>query len=169
MYKTKDVTRIVGVTPPTLYRWGKFFQLTFKTNERGHYIFTEAQVQLFKYVHKQIESGKTLEEISTNDRDAFAHENHEQPLIHSFQSLTDRVNAFESMLANKADDVVCTQILQHRTEIDRLHTIIEQLQGELDELDQSVKVAKESHDSANATGNVTKKKNFLALFGKGVV
>lgn len=135
--KTSNVAKRLGVSPKTVQRWVKKYNIPCQKNEAGHYVFDAETITLLEQI--KFEHGAALEELEFAEE----HENalcpetffsaYIQPHLDKFTSRLQRV---ERQLDQKADEVVSFQLLQHRQEIEELNAYIRQLEQRLALLEQ---------------------------------
>lgn len=157
--KTPMVAEKLGVSPKVVMRIVQQLQISLQKNRNGHYVFSEEQV-------KQIESYNASSQMhSENEEFKQAGVTREdfQSLIHLIQNLDKRVSRTEDRIQEKADDVVNYQLLQHRKELEELHTHIIQLENQLATTEQPRGYGKETHEVK--TEPTKRKKLSLSMFG----
>ncbi|HZG61702.1 MAG TPA: MerR family transcriptional regulator [Anoxybacillus sp.] len=135
--KTSSVAKRLGVSPKTIQRWIKKYNIPCPRNEAGHYVFDAETITLLEQI--KFEQGAALEEDyeeATKETLCPDHifETHVKPHI---EEMTARLQSVERKLEQKADDVVSFQILQHRKEIDELVEHIQQLESRIVQLEQA--------------------------------
>src|SRR5690625_2917998 len=145
-FKTKDVSEQLGVNPSTIHRWGKYFNLITETNEHGHYLYSEDDIEKMKFVQKQLQTGKKMKDIhvqaqfapntkkiSTRKKVVFTPD-YENKL----NKMIDRVNGLEKEISQKADKVVSYQLLTHRAELDEMIHFIRKLEKRLEKMEEKI-------------------------------
>jgi chromosome-anchoring protein RacA len=167
-----EVSKLLGVSVSTIQRWVKQLELPMERNERGHYIFSEEDVDLLKQIHKKIQEGVLLQEIAPQCDKKFrkgsvkTEENDK-----SIEMLMMKLNEFETRLNTKADSVASYQLLQHRNEIEDLKNQVQDLISKISELEGKVNppelpgkppVLEQSHKEKKKPA---KKKLVSSLFG----
>jgi chromosome-anchoring protein RacA len=139
--KTSSVAKRLGVSPKTVQRWIKKYNIPCPRNEAGHYVFDAKTIALLEQI--KFEQGAALEEDGDMDREATTNEalysddifeTHVKPHI---EEMVARLQSVERKLEQKADDVVSFQILQHRKEIEELVEHIQQLESRIAQLEQA--------------------------------
>ncbi|MBA2871350.1 chromosome-anchoring protein RacA [Anoxybacillus calidus] len=139
--KTSSVAKRLGVSPKTVQRWIKKYNIPCPRNEAGHYVFDAETITLLEQI--KFEQGAALEEESDMDIETTAKETlypddifetHVKPHI---EEMTARLQSVERKLEQKADDVVSFQVLQHRKEIDELVEHIQKLESRIVQLEQA--------------------------------
>ncbi|ANB57945.1 transposase family protein [Anoxybacillus sp. B7M1] len=150
--KTSSVAKRLGVSPKTIQRWVKKYEIPCKKNEAGHYIFDSETLALLEQI--KFEQGAALEECETeeeNEKTILCPEDffstHLQPYLNEF---TSRFQRIERQLEQKADEVVSVQLLQHRREIEELHSYIRQLE-------QRISLLEEANEKREADDSLSKK------------
>jgi chromosome-anchoring protein RacA len=166
---TSEVAKLLGVSASTIQRWVKQLELPMEKNERGHYHFSSADIQLLRDIHEKLQAGTLLHEISpvgekkTIRKGAIRAVENDQAL----DKLFEKVRELELSLHAKADSVTSYQLLQHRREIEELQDQVknltqqvEQLQYKLNELTSPLQPEKPMvFDQAQTK---RKKKNFMS-------
>ncbi|UTW69704.1 MerR family transcriptional regulator [Anaerobacillus sp. HL2] len=62
--KTKVVSDELGVNPTTVQRWIKNFNIPYETNDLGHYLLAEKEIELYlRSLKEQLNEGLTMKEI----------------------------------------------------------------------------------------------------------
>ncbi|MBB5324284.1 chromosome-anchoring protein RacA [Anoxybacillus tepidamans] len=135
--KTSNVAKRLGVSPKTVQRWVKRYNIPCQKNEAGHYVFDAETIALLEQI--KFEHGAVLEEFEIEEEkekvlcpETFF-STYIQPHLDKFTSRLQRV---ERQMDQKADEVVSFQILQHRQEIEELNAYIRQLEQRLALLEQ---------------------------------
>lgn len=119
---TNTVAKLLNVSPSTIQRWVKQLDLDMERNELGHYIFTKEDIALLKNVQEQINNGSILQEITINRKKV------RKGIVNATVSdklsndILKKLEILEQQIAQKADEVVSYQLLQHRREIEDLQT-----------------------------------------------
>jgi chromosome-anchoring protein RacA len=151
--KTSNVAKRLGVSPKTVQRWVKKYNIPCQKNEAGHYVFDAETLALLEQI--KFEHGAALEEFDTeeeSEKDTVCPETffatYVQPQL---DKLTSRLQHAERKLEQKADEVVSFQLLQHRQEIEELTAYIHQLEQRLAHLEQT------NHTQSSDEKNNTKK------------
>jgi chromosome-anchoring protein RacA len=125
--KTKDASELVGVSQTTIKRWASQFPSFFQKDRFGHYVFSEKQISLLIYIRSHIERGDSLDQITLpinlTSEPAKKQVVEETPMDELFS----RIHEIERSLGQKADEVVSSQVLQHRSELEELRQMISQL------------------------------------------
>lgn len=130
---TNTVAKLLKVSPSTIHRWVKQLDLDMERNELGHYIFTKEDIDLLKNVQEQINKGSILQEI-TISRNKVRKGAVKANIADKFtEDILDKLEILEQRIAQKADEVVSYQLLQHRREI-------EDLQNEVVNLNKRIEV-----------------------------
>ncbi|MBB6281954.1 MerR family transcriptional regulator [Geobacillus subterraneus] len=138
--KTTDVAARLGVSPKTVQRWVRKYDIPLRRNEAGHYLFDEKTVALLERV--KFEQGAALEAPPAPDRPSTPPRN--VPIDALFQGYVEpeltrvasRLDQLEQQLEQKADDVVSIQLLHHRREMEEITarlTALEQLVARLEQ------------------------------------
>ncbi|MFJ7725803.1 MerR family transcriptional regulator [Neobacillus sp. NPDC097160] len=170
---TSEVAKLLGVSASTVQRWVKQLGLPMEKNERGHYHFSEEDINLLKGIHEQLQNGTLLHEITPMNEKKTVRKGAVKAVENdkAIEKLFTMVNELEISLNAKADSVASYQLLQHRREIedlqDQINTLTQQLdllQKQYNELNfptQSEKPIVFDHSKIKR-----KKKNFVSsIFG----
>lgn len=147
---TSEVAKLLGVSASTIQRWVKQLELPMERNERGHYFFNQADIELLKTIKAQIQNGTILHEIVP-----FPEKKQRKGTVRAGQNDNDleklytKVSELEISLNAKADSVTSYQLLQHRREIEELQNqvneqsqLLETLQQQLDEIRKPAQIEK---------------------------
>lgn len=138
--KTSNVAKRLGVSPKTVQRWVKKYNIPCQKNEAGHYVFDAETITLLEQI--KFEHGAALEDMEYEEEHALCPDTffstYIQPHLDKF---TARLHRVERQLEQKADEVVSFQLLQHRKEIEELHAYIRQLEQRLVLLEEQQKQA----------------------------
>ncbi|SFA87337.1 MULTISPECIES: MerR family transcriptional regulator [unclassified Bacillus (in: firmicutes)] len=171
---TNQVAELLGVSSSTVKRWVKQLGLQMERNERGHYSFTNDDLETLKKIHEQIQNGAILQEITEipvkKKRVAVVKRSSSVPMIDT--TIIGKLNELETRINQKADSVASYQLLQHRSDIEELQAQVEMLTAKLEILEAHMNVAAASEDSLLVKDSViplTKRKRrkhiFSMLFG----
>ncbi|WP_142303601.1 MerR family transcriptional regulator [Evansella halocellulosilytica] len=139
VWKTKEVAAEFQVNQTTVQRWIKYFKIECKLNEVGHYVIEEQSYHQLCYIHEEVSKGKRLKEIDLNN--CISNIKKEPKMLPSsilderFHKMLLQIDQLDKKLAEKADEVVEVQMLQHRREIDDLTTLLEKLDERLNYLE----------------------------------
>ncbi|MDQ0162627.1 MerR family transcriptional regulator [Aeribacillus alveayuensis] len=127
---TTTAAKKIGVSPKTVQRWVKQLKLPMVRNELGHYIFAEEDIELLKDIHKQIQNGVSMKDLTVNVpmKKEHGNENLKRFSSDDTEKIWSKLQELEFMVNQKADDVVSYQLLQHRQEMEELQKRIEQLE-----------------------------------------
>ncbi|WP_282936901.1 MerR family transcriptional regulator [Paenibacillus sp. RC67] len=165
---TKEVAQILGVSPTTIKRWVAFFQGWFQKDELGHYIYSPEDVERLKHIHEQLQQGKTMQAIMSSDTNSLKPSKafETSPPSYETDELLQRITQLELQLAQKADDIVSMQILQHRTELEEIRKTVQTLAEDLESIQRSLsRHSERTLASLRETPKANKKKSFIsALF-----
>lgn len=157
--KTVDVAKSLGIHPSTVLKWVKMADIELERNESGHCEFTEENVEALKNfqqnrnrqaVVKVVEKVVEKEEVILSDERA-------QDMQKQLDQLFLRLIENEKRTEEKAGEVVTFQILEHRSEIDRLNKVITKLENRVVEIESQLK----SEDSLKAKKPVPRWRSFL--------
>ncbi|WP_274648644.1 MerR family transcriptional regulator [Paenibacillus humicola] len=140
--KTKEAALMLGVSQTTIKRWVAFFHMSFRKDRFGHYIFDEADIDKLAFIKEQIEQGLILSQIELPGHEDVREEqtNGAADGLNAGEVLS-RIKQLEFRLAQKADDVVSIQVLQHRKELEEIRKTVEQLAASVESMRQSERKA----------------------------
>jgi chromosome-anchoring protein RacA len=144
--KTSNVAKRLGVSPKTVQRWIKKYNVPCPRNEAGHYVFNAETIALLEKI--KFEQSAALEEDYEETTKENMFETHVKPQL---AQMSARLQSVEQKLEQKADEVVSFQILQHRKEIEELVEHVQQLESRISQLE------KASHTLAAIEQEQTKK------------
>lgn len=185
---TSEVAKQLGVSKRTVLRWIKQCHLQLEKNELGHYMYSEADLQVIT-AHKEkmtaatpeeskpkLRTGKVSVPIEPNGKPIVMEKN--RNIATSFKranaknigtdkQITEKLSMIERRLENKADSVVEYQLLQHRKEIEELENQIKRLTERITKLEMKKEAslpAEESPliDEPNRK-KTTKKRNLISM------
>ncbi|MCT8138938.1 chromosome-anchoring protein RacA [Anaerobacillus sp. CMMVII] len=144
--KTKEVSEELGVNPTTVQRWIKYFDIPCKTNELGHYLIAEQELNTLQNIKERLNRGFTMKEIrEKNDPVQVVKEKKEKMIATNIledklEQLMIHIEQLERKLSVKADEVVEYQVLQHRNELDNLFTMITKIDERMNRIEQQLPV-----------------------------
>lgn len=146
--KTKEVSDLLGVNPTTVQRWIKHFNMRTETNEQGHYVFEERDVQQLREIQNQLNSGKRMKDIRLQKQGTTEEEKQERKVpawqyYEKLDTMMERIVMLEEKLERKADDVVSYQLLKHRNELEEMSRILKNIEARLELVEQYMKEAQE--------------------------
>ncbi|WP_232185104.1 MerR family transcriptional regulator [Cohnella silvisoli] len=134
--KTKDASELLGVSQTTVKRWVSYYSPYFQKDSFGHYLFSDHEISLLRFIKDQIEQGNTLGRItlpvnlvSPSERKIGL-----VPASREDDDVISRIREVERSLQQKADEVVSAQVLQHRAELDELRLAIAQLAASVENM-----------------------------------
>lgn len=142
-YKTRTASEILGVNPTTVQRWIKYFNIPCETNEQGHYLIVEKQLELLRGIKEKLNNGMTMKEIYEKEFEGYPEnlvklnkamipaENVEERL----EQLMIHIEQLERKLSVKADEVVEYQVLQHRSELDSLFSMVSKIEERMSKME----------------------------------
>lgn len=172
MMNTSEVAKFLGVSSSTIQRWVKQLDLPTERNDRGHYLFSEQNIEILKGVQAQIQNGTLLQDITPiKEKKIRQGVVKEAAKNQALDQLYNKIYDLERNLNAKADSVTSYQILQHRSDIEELQSQVEGLTNQLLSLQtQMVELQKPmqiDHSPVFDEGRPKKKKkNFVSsLFG----
>ncbi|WP_044892964.1 MerR family transcriptional regulator [Bacillus alveayuensis] len=128
--KTSNVAKRLGVSPKTVQRWIKKYNIPCPRNEAGHYVFNTETIALLEKI--KFEQSAALEEDYEETTKENMFETHVKPQL---EQMSTRLQSVEQKLEQKADEVVSFQILQHRKEIEELVEHVQQLESRIAQLE----------------------------------
>lgn len=148
LMKTRAVSEKIGVHPTTIQRWVKFFDLDWRKNDHGHYLFTDEDIAILQEIKQQLEHGLSLSEINVPMRKRGEQgENIEEKKVNrDTQVLEQRITELETVLAQKADEIVYFQVLQQRKEIETLAATISTLEDKIESIERQLATSQATHD-----------------------
>jgi chromosome-anchoring protein RacA len=137
---TSALAAKVGVSSKTIRRWIKYFDIPCQKNEHGHYVFDDDDYNFFCQIRDHVRKGIPKSEITIKPpRKGIIiktmNTNVDHPLQQQISSLIERIEQNEKAIEQKASEVVSYQLLQHRREIDELHSRVESLEAYIDKLE----------------------------------
>ncbi|WP_420490679.1 MerR family transcriptional regulator [Neobacillus drentensis] len=146
---TSEVAKLLGVSTSTIQRWVKQLELPMERNERGHYHFSNEDIELLKKIHEQLQNGTLIQEIAPLKEKKIPRKGAVKEVENNqaLEKLFTKVSELELNLNSKADSVASYQLLQHRREIEDLQHLVkdltqhvELLQKQIDELKMTSKI-----------------------------
>jgi chromosome-anchoring protein RacA len=157
---TSEVAKLLSVSASTIQRWIKQLELPMERNERGHFHFSQGDIELLKNIKEQIQNGILIQDITTTEtkinRRGTIKTMHNH---HELENLAIKVSDLEVALNAKADSVASYQLLQHRHEIEELQKQIKVLTKQVENLqNQLTKLEKPSQFEQPSFSDQTKKK-----------
>lgn len=142
--KTKEVSDQLSVNPTTIQRWIKYFNVPCKTNELGHYLITETDLQTLQNIKDRLDRGFTMKEIREKKDPVQVVKAKREVMIATtiFEEKLDHllihIEQLERKLSVKADEVVEYQVLQHRTELDSLFSMLTKIDERMSKIEQQL-------------------------------
>jgi chromosome-anchoring protein RacA len=134
--KSKDAADLLGVSQTTIKRWASTLPDCFQKDRAGHYIFSEQEISLLIHIKDRIDHGETLDHIALMINNQAPESLPDKPdtAVHDIpmEDMLSRIELVERSLDRKADEVVSTQLLQHREELEELRQMIEQLAASME-------------------------------------
>jgi chromosome-anchoring protein RacA len=160
--KTGTVAKMLGVSPKTIQRWVKEFNIPCARNDLGHYEFTEKDIQLLKEIQMNGQKNPQRKGVVVKSEKS---EQSQELFQEKYNEILARLKDHERRIEKKADEVVAYQLLQHRKEIDELIKKIDMLERRIEELE--VKEAKMIPvDTTQVKDKKVKRKTLLSsIFG----
>jgi chromosome-anchoring protein RacA len=140
--KTKEVSEELGVNPTTVQRWIKYFDIPCKTNELGHYLIAQQELETLLNIKERLNRGFTMKEIREKSDPAQVVKEKKEKMIATnvledkLEQLIIHIEQIERKLSVKADEVVEYQVLQHRSELDNLFTMITKIDERMSKIEQ---------------------------------
>lgn len=141
--KTSIVAKRLGVSPKTIQRWVKKYNVPCQKNEAGHYVFDAEAVALLEQI-KFEQGAAALEQYTDQEKKEkpqhpFSTDElfnvYIEPQLNKFAS---RLQHIEQKLDQKADEVVSVQLLQHRQELEELASYLRALEQRIDHLEEKM-------------------------------
>ncbi|MCA1032119.1 MerR family transcriptional regulator [Bacillus timonensis] len=124
---TAELASRIGISPRTVRKWIKRFDIPCEKNEHGHYIFSEDDAKTFKNIQKNahFNDGQRNEENKGKRKGIMStmttqRTEMDKTLQKQVEDLIFRMETNERKIDQKANEVVEYQLLQHRNEIDEL-------------------------------------------------
>ena len=145
---TNEVANTLGVSSSTVKRWVKQLSIEPARNSKGHFIFTEEEFNQLRQYHTQDQH---------QPNQIFQPPNNEE-----VELLKSKVNELELNLYRKADGVASIQLLQHRSEIEDLQTLVTQLATRIETLETQLSKTKKPpavHEPVTLDNIQTKRKS----------
>lgn len=168
---TSEVAKLLGVSKSTIKRWVKQLELPLGRNDRGHYIFSEEDIDLLKKIQEQITQGILIQDaLQAKEKRSRIGVVMTEGTEQRPNKLIERMDELERNLRSKADDIVSYQILQHRREIEDLQNEVENLTKRLQKVEALLEETKKTTEkekpivSDQAKLAKRKKKNSVISF-----
>lgn len=166
---TSEVAKLLGVSTSTIQRWVKQLELPMERNERGHYHFSNEDIEILKKIHEQLQNGTLIQEIAPI-KEKKSHRKGAVKAVEDHQALEKlftKVSELEIDLNSKADSVVSYQLLQHRREIEELQAQVSELTEQLElfqKLLSKLKIPSQTEEPIvfDASKGKRKKKNIVS-------
>lgn len=115
--KTRDVANELGVSPSTVLNWVKKYDIPYELNQHGHYQFTQEQLVQFREIHKK--RGEREEPVSS------------QYVEERLAKMEEKIKILESMIGNKADDIVTFQLVEHRKTVREIESRLKKIEAHM--------------------------------------
>lgn len=132
---TSEVAKLLGVSTSTIQRWVKQLELPMERNERGHYHFSSEDIEVLQKIHEQLQNGTLIQEIAPIKEKKSPRKGAVKAVEdEALEKLITKVKEIEIDLNSKADAVVSYQLLQHRREIEDLQAQVNELTGQLENI-----------------------------------
>ena len=130
---TSEVAKLLGVSSSTVQRRVKQLRLPMEKNERGHYHFTNDDINLFKKIHEQLQNGTLLHDITPLEEKKYPRIGTVKVVEKdkTIERLFTKVSELEISLNSKADSVTSYQLLQHRHELEDLQDEVKKLKQQM--------------------------------------
>lgn len=158
---TNEVAKKLNVSKSTIQRWVAQVKLDIDKTPHGYYRFNEADVETLKLIQEQVNNGLPLQKVSVPPK------SRKGVISIPSNQVLKRIEQIERKLASKADEVVSYQLLQHRSEMEEMRKLINQLQNRVETLEEKL-MSKDGVDDAilafrevAATEKAEKKKPFF--------
>ncbi|MGF7069669.1 chromosome-anchoring protein RacA [Priestia megaterium] len=153
--KTVDVAKSLGIHPSTVLKWVKMADIELERNESGHCEFTEENVEALRNFQKNRNRQAVVKVVEKEE--VVISDERTQDMQKQLDQLFLRLIENEKRTEEKAGEVVTFQILEHRSEIDRLNKVITKLENRVVELESQLK----SEDSLKGKKPVPRWRSFL--------
>ncbi|OIJ14769.1 hypothetical protein BKP37_07250 [Anaerobacillus alkalilacustris] len=143
--KTKVVSEELGVNPTTVQRWIKYFNIPCVTNDQGHYLIAPEEFEILRSIKDKLNQGLTMKDILESDntmQEGFIKNGKKEEMLSAnvieerLEQLMIHIEQLERKLSVKADEVVEYQVLQHRSELDNLFTMIKRIEDRMSKMEQ---------------------------------
>jgi chromosome-anchoring protein RacA len=140
--KTSSVAERLGVSPKTIQRWAKKYNVPCRKNEFGHYVFDAEAIALLEQI--KFEQSATVEPYTRRKQkekpqDTFSADALFQAYVEpQLDQFTSRLQQIEHKLDQKADEVVSVQLLQHRQELEELASNLQALEQRIARLEEKM-------------------------------
>jgi chromosome-anchoring protein RacA len=169
---TSEVAKLLGVSSSTIQRWIKQLELPMERNERGHFHFSQGDIELLTSIKNQIQNGTLLQDIAPIEP-----KKHRKGTIrtdqnnHELEKMALKIQELEVSLNAKADSVASYQLLQHRHEIEDLSKQIKVLTKQVETIQNQLLQSEtttqmDNPPVLNQTNSKRKKKNLVrSIFG----
>src|SRR3954451_20932720 len=132
---TSEVAKLLGVSTSTIQRWVKQLELPMERNERGHYHFSSEDIEVLQKIHEQLQNGTLIQEIAPIKEKKSPRKGAVKAVEdEAIEKLITKVKEIEIDINSKADAVVSYQLLQHRREIEDLQAQVNELTGQLENI-----------------------------------
>jgi chromosome-anchoring protein RacA len=130
---TSEVAKSLGVSSSTIQRWVKQLELPMEKNDRGHYHFSNEDINLLKKIHEELQSGTLLHDITPVRTKKIARKGTVKAVENeeTLEKIWMKVNELELSINSKADSVASYQLLQHRSDIEELQSQVSELTSQL--------------------------------------
>ncbi|MFE5318864.1 MerR family transcriptional regulator [Paenibacillus sp. NPDC056579] len=166
VFSTKEVALKLGVSSTTVKRWVAFFHGWFQKDEFGHYIFSSGDISRLGSIKEQLQQGMTMQAIMDANGEGSKKEKASPPppSAAATQELLHHITQLELKLAQKADDIVNLQVLQHRNELEDIRKTVQALASEVESIQRSLsRHSERTLASLRDTPKANKKKSFLSM------
>ncbi|MGG3562443.1 MerR family transcriptional regulator [Neobacillus rhizosphaerae] len=130
---TSEVAKSLGVSASTIQRWVKQLELPMEKNDRGHYYFSNDDINLLKKIHEELQCGTLLHDITPVRTKKSIRKGVVQAVENDevIGKVWKKVNELELSINSKADSVASYQLLQHRSDIEELQSQVSELTSQL--------------------------------------
>lgn len=169
---TSEVSKLLGVSHSTINRWITQLQLDINKTALGHYRFSEEDIALLQHVQTQLHNGALLQNVQLNEktvRKATISPRQTVATEHKIiEQLQEKISDIEQRLNTKADEVVSYQLLQHRSDLNELQTLVEQITTRLEQLEVNMPAKSDTYLAFTETASTKKQKKkpfFKTIFG----
>lgn len=168
---TGEVAKLLGVSSSTIQRWIKQLELPMERNERGHFHFSQGDIELLTNIKNQIQNGTLLQDIAPIETKKLRKGTIRTDQNHELEKMALKIQELEVSLNAKADSVASYQLLQHRHEIEDLSKQIKILTKQVETIQNQLLQSENTKQMDNPpvfnqTNSKRKKKNLVrSIFG----
>ncbi|RAP74634.1 hypothetical protein DL346_21510 [Paenibacillus montanisoli] len=172
LVKSKDAAETLNVSQTTVKRWASHFHNYFQKDRLGHYVFTQQDLAMLGYIKEALERGDTMDMIVLPESEPESEpaqlqaaelqtaNGPGQQIAAANESSSElseiyfRLEQVEYKVEQKADEVVTTQLLQHRSELEELRRLIDHLATAIENAKQPIPMPGKAHAAGTAAAEV---------------